>query len=141
MEMISGDLIAKFKVTIKTAIGQLEHINRSIVSTDYPEEVLIQLKAADALLSRATIMLLDEVYRKALAEKISFAHQNCPGNCGSEDQIERLRQMFPHIPLEQLSEKLVEADQLMKKISKIIPEKTWSTPPPLPDIRTRNIKK
>lgn len=139
--MISTDLIADFKTTLKTVIGQLEHINKSIGNTNNPEGLLLQLKAADALLSKATLMLLDDVYRKALAEKISFSHQNCPGNCGNEDQIERLRQMFPNMPLEQLPEKLMEADELMKKISKIISEKTWSTPPPLHDIRTRNIKK
>lgn len=139
--MISPDLIPDFKTTVKTAIGQLEHVNNSIGSTLNPEEVLMQLKAADALVSKATIMLLDDVYRKALAEKISFAHQNCPGNCGNEDQIERLRSIFPQIPLEQLSEKLIEADQLMKKIRKIISEKAWYTPHPLPDISTRNNKK
>jgi CsoR family transcriptional regulator, copper-sensing transcriptional repressor len=138
--MIPSDLISDFKTTVKTAIGQLEHVNRSIGSA-HPEEILMQLKAADALVSKATLLLLDEVYRKALAEKISFAHQNCPGNCGNEDQIERLRQIFPQIPIEQLPEKLVEADQLMKKIKKIITEKTWTTPPPLPDISARNIKK
>ena len=141
MERISGDLIADFKTTIKTVIGQLEYVSKSIGNINNPEEVLLQLKAASALLSRSTLILLDDVYRKALAEKISFAHQNCPGNCGNEDQIERLMQMFPHIPLEQLPEKLIEADELMKKISKIISENTWSTPPPIPDIRTRNFKK
>ncbi len=141
MEMISGDLIKDFKTTIKVVIGQLEHVSTSLGNTNNPEEVLLQLKAADALLTKATLMLLDDVYRKALAEKISFAHQNCPGNCGNEDQIERLRQMFPHIPLDQLPEKLIESDELMKKIRKIISEKAWSTPLPLPDIRTTNIKK
>ncbi len=138
--MIPSDLISDFKTTVKTAIGQLAHVNESIGGPN-PEEVLMQLKAADALVSKATLLLLDEVYRKALAEKISFAHQNCPGNCGNEEKIERLRQLFPKIPLDQLSEKLIEADQLMKKIKKIISKKAWTTPPPLPDISARNIKK
>lgn len=139
--MIPSDLIGDFKATVKTAIGQLEYVNKAIGNTTNPEEVLLQLKAADALVSKATIMLLDDVYRKALAEKISFAHQNCPGNCGSEDQIERLRQMFPQISLVQLPEKLIEAEELVKKIKLIISEKAWNTPYPLPDIRTTITKK
>ena len=133
--MIPSDLIREFKITVKTAIGQLEGVAKKIEITNDPEEVLLQLKAADALVSKATITLLDEVYRKALAEKISFAHQNCPGNCGSEDQIERLRQMFPLIPLGKLPEKLIEAEELTKKIKKIISDKALNTPPPLPEIR------
>ncbi len=138
--MISTDLIPDFTTTVKTAIGQLEHVSKSIGNSPNPEEVLMQLKAADALVSKATIMLLDDVYRKSLAEKISYAHQNCPGNCGNEFQIERLRQMFPNIPLEQLPQKLIEADELMKKVRKLISEKNWNTPHPLPDISVRNIK-
>ena len=138
MQMITSDLIGDFKATVKTAIGQLEYVNKAIGNTTNPEEVLLQLKAADALVSKATIMLLDDVYRKALAEKISFAHQNCSGNCGSEDQIERLRQMFPQISLVQLPEKLIEAEELVKQIKQIISEKAWNTPHPLPDIAYRN---
>ena len=138
MQMITSDLIGDFKATVKTAIGQLEYVNKAIGNTTNPGEVLLQLKAADALVSKATIMLLDDVYRKALAEKISFAHQNCPGNCGSEDQIERLRQMFPQISLVQLPEKLIEAEELVKQIKQIISEKAWNTPHPLPDIAYRN---
>jgi hypothetical protein len=103
---------------VRTAIRQLEHVDKSLRHVTNPEELLMQLKAAHALVAKATILLLDEVYRKALAEKISFAHQNCPGNCGYEDQIERLRQMFPHLPLEELPQKLVEAEELIQKWAK-----------------------
>jgi CsoR family transcriptional regulator, copper-sensing transcriptional repressor len=141
LEMIPADLITEFSKAVKTATRQLEHIDKSIGSAANPEELLLQLKAAHALVAKATILLLDEVYRKALAEKISFAHQNCPGDCGYEEQIERLRQMFPHLPLEELPRKLVEADDLIKKMGKIISENTWSTPPPMPEIRGSKSKK
>lgn len=84
--MISKDLTKDFKDSIKGLSGHLLAIEK-MVDSEYPDKTLIQLKAVQAGLQRATLMLLDEVYRKALAEKVSFSWQNCPGDCGYEENI------------------------------------------------------
>lgn len=82
--MISSDLLHEFKPALATAVGQLHAVFNSVNESSDPEKELVQLKAAQALVSKCTLMLLDDVYRKAMAEKISFAYQNCTGSCGQE---------------------------------------------------------
>ncbi len=50
-------------------IGQLQAVLQSVKESSDPERELLQLKAAQALLSKSTLLLLDDVYRKAMAEK------------------------------------------------------------------------
>ena len=69
--MISKDLTKDFKDSIRALSGHLKAIEK-MVDDDFPDQTLLQLKAVQAGLQKATHMLLDEVYRKALAEKISF---------------------------------------------------------------------
>ena len=65
--MISADLLNEFKPALATAIGQLQSVLRS--AKESSEAELIQLKAAQALHSKSVLLLLDDVYRKAMAEK------------------------------------------------------------------------
>ena len=118
--MISTDLLNEFKPALATAIGQLQSVLRSAKESSDPEAELIQLKAAQALLSKSVLLLLDDVYRKAMAEKISFAYQNCTGSCGQEELIERLRSMFPDIPLEEVPQRLKEAEAVEQHLRKIL---------------------
>jgi len=128
--MISTDLTQNIKVSIKTAAGQLNYILKQIDQAQQAENVLLQLKAVQAMLSKITLELLDETYRKALAEKISFAYQNCTGNCGNEVVIEQLRKLFPEIGLESVPGKLKEAEAIEKQLQKILSEKNLETPHP-----------
>jgi len=68
-------------------------------------------------------MLLDDVYRKAMAEKISYAYQNCTGSCGQEELIERLRVMFPDVPLEDVPQQLSQAQEVEQHLRKILSAK------------------
>lgn len=128
--MISTDLLAEFKPTLATAIGQLQAVLHSVKESSDPEKELLQLKAAQALLSKSVLLLLDDVYRKAMAEKIAFAHHHCTGHCGQESVIERLRQMFPDIPLEEVPHRLKEAEAVEQFMRKILSEKNLETPLP-----------
>ena len=121
--MISTDLLEDFKPTLATAIGQLQAVLHSIKESSDPERELIQLKAAQALLSKSVLLMLDDVYRKAMAEKISFAFQNCTGSCGQEELIERLRSMFPDIPLDEVPQRLKDAEAVEQHLKKILLEK------------------
>lgn len=126
--MISSDLLLEFNALLATALGQISAVSRSVKASVDPEQELNQLKAAQALLSKSILLLLDDVYRKALAEKIAFADQNCPGNCGQEALIERLRTAFPEITLEEVPRKLKEAMVVETKLRKILTEKIWTPP-------------
>ena len=127
--MISTDLLQEFKPTLAIAIGQIQAVLDSVKESSDPEKQLLQLKAAQALLSKGTLMLLDDVYRKAIAEKISYAYQHCTGNCGEEALIERLRLLFPHIALEDVPQHLQQAQQVEQHLKEILMAKYLDTPP------------
>ena len=127
--MIDPELTRAIKTALKTASGQLGYVIDHVATDDNIENVLLQLKAVQATLSKATFDLLDDAYRKALAEKISFAYQNCPGDCGQEDRIEGLRKLFPEYTLEEIPEKIKEAGLVETSLRKILSEKNLDTPP------------
>lgn len=118
--MISSDLTQNTKTAIKTAIGQLNYVLSKVDDEQQTENVLLQLKAVQAILTKTTFELLDDTYRKALAEKISSAYQTCPGNCGNEKIIERLRKLFPDFVLEEVPEKLKEAQEIENQLKKYL---------------------
>lgn len=127
--MISKDLTKSFKDSIRGLSGHL-HAVEKMVDTEFPDRTLLQLKAVQAGLQKSILMLLDEVYRKALAEKISFSWQNCPGNCGYEQNIKLLRNLFPEISLENVPEKLREAAEIEDYLRKKISQSNLETPSP-----------
>ncbi len=125
--MISNDLTKDFKDSIRGLSGHLKAIEK-MVDDEFPDQTLMQLKAVQAGLQKATLTLLDEVYRKALAEKISFSWQNCPGNCGYEKSIDMLRSLFPDIKLDEIPEKLKEAAKIEEHLKKIISQNNLEPP-------------
>ena len=127
--MIPSDLTQSIKVSLKTATGQLGYILSKIDDEDQVENILLQLKAVQSMLTKTTYELLDDTYRKALAEKISSAYQSCPGNCGNEETIEKLRILFPEFKLEEVPEKLREAQTVEYNLKKFL-SKHLDTPSP-----------
>ena len=81
-----------------------------------PEQINIQFKSIDKGIQKAHYLLLDEVYRKTLAIKISETVEACPGNCGNEERIEFIRKQFPDLELDSLTEKMKEIDALKAKL-------------------------
>ncbi|MFY0654372.1 MAG: metal-sensitive transcriptional regulator [Cyclobacteriaceae bacterium] len=128
--MIPSDLTQGIKVSLKTATGQLGYILNKLDDEDQVENILLQLKAVQSTLTKTTFELLDDTYRKALAEKISSTYQNCPGNCGNEEAIERLRKLFPEYKLEEVPEKLQEARMVEEELKKFLSRKCLDTPSP-----------
>jgi len=103
--------------------GQVQGIKSMLEEGRDPEQILIQFKAAQKGLDKAHYLLLDEVYRKALAIKISKTVEACPGDCGNEEQIEDLRQEFPLIKLHKLTAKMKEISEIEKRLEKYKAEK------------------
>ena len=116
--MIPKDLTSDIETRLKSIKGQIEGILKMLHEGNDPEKILIQFKAADKGLQKAHYLLLDEVYRKALAIKIVNAVDECPGDCGREDRIEYIKQQFPHLKLDELSEKLREMSEIEERLSR-----------------------
>jgi len=126
--MIPSDLTREIKISLKTAMGQLGYVLGQVDDEKQAENILLQLKAVRAILDKTTLELLDGTYRKTMAEKIASAHWSCPGNCGYESAIERLRQIFPEIALEDVPDKLKEAEKLNNRLKKYLSQKNLDTP-------------
>ncbi len=116
--MIPNDLTSDIKTRLKSIRGQIEGIIKMLDEGNDPEKILIQFKAADKGLQKAHYLLLDEVYRKMLAIKIVNAVNKCPGNCGNEERIEFIRQEFPHLKLDELSDKLREMKEIEERLAR-----------------------
>uniref|UniRef100_UPI00404812E2 metal-sensing transcriptional repressor n=1 Tax=Roseivirga sp. TaxID=1964215 RepID=UPI00404812E2 len=132
--MIPNDLTQSIKVSLKTATGQLGYILSKIDDVDQVENILLQLKAVQSMLTKTTYELLDDTYRKALAERISSAYQSCPGDCGNEETIEKLRTLFPELKLEEVPEKLREARMVEEELKKFLSERLDTPSPPVTDL-------
>lgn len=117
--MIPRDLSKDIKTRLQSINGQLSGLIKMLDEDTDPEKILIQFKAAQKGLDKAHFLLLDEVYRKALAIKISETIEACPGDCGNEDRIELIRKRFPDLELDTLTSQMKEIDILRKKIDDI----------------------
>ncbi|AVR46518.1 metal-sensitive transcriptional regulator [Christiangramia fulva] len=115
--MIPRDLSKDIKTRLQSISGQLNGLIKMLDEDKDPEKILIQFKAAQKGLDKAHFLLLDEVYRKALAIKISETAEACPGDCGNEDRIEFIRKQFPDLELDTLTARMKEIDDLRARIN------------------------
>jgi CsoR family transcriptional regulator, copper-sensing transcriptional repressor len=113
---LPSDLVLDIKTRLKNLSGQLNGIVKMLDDGKDPEQINIQFKSVDKGLQKAHYLLLDEVYRKALAIGIVKAVDSCPGNCGSEDKIDYLKNEFPNIALSDLTEKLKEIQTIESRL-------------------------
>jgi len=116
--MLPGDLTKDIRDRLASIKGQVEGIGKMLEEGKDPEQILNQFKAAQKGLDKAHYLLLDEVYRKALAIKIVNSVEACPGDCGNEDKIEFIRQQFPLLKLDELTEKMFEISEIEKRIER-----------------------
>jgi len=113
---LPSDLILDLKNRLKTLSGQLTGIVKMLEEGKDPEQINIQFKSIDKGVQKAHYLLLDEVYRKALAIGIVKAVDACPGNCGNEDKINFLHKEFPNLPLADLTQKLKEIQTIENRL-------------------------
>lgn len=110
--MLPKDLTRDIKTRLKSVSGQVEGIIRMLDEDRSPKDILLQFRSSSSGLQKAQHLLLDEVYRKALAIQIVNTLDACPGDCGNEEKIEALRQQFPDLQLEELAQKMDEIKDL-----------------------------
>ena len=120
--MIPRDLSKDIKTRLQSISGQLNGLIKMLDENKDPEKILIQFKAAQKGLDKAHFLLLDEVYRKALAITISETVEACPGNCGNEERIEFIRKQLPDLELNSLTDKMKEVDELKRRLESYISE-------------------
>lgn len=114
--MLPSDLTRDCIHRLKTVGGQVDGLVQLLKSGNDPEMILLQFKAVAAGLQKVHHLLLDEVYRKALAIKIVEMVQACPGNCGSEQGVELMRKQFPDLKIDELLDKFTEVAKLKHHI-------------------------
>jgi CsoR family transcriptional regulator, copper-sensing transcriptional repressor len=113
---LPSDLVLDIKTRLKTLSGQINGIVKMLDEGQDPEQINIQFKSIDKAVQKAHYLLLDEVYRKALAIGIVKAVDSCPGNCGNENKIEYLKNEFPNIELNDLTNKLKEIQTIENRL-------------------------
>ncbi len=121
---LPSDLISDIKSRLKTLSGQINGIVKMLDEGKDPEQINIQFKSIDKGVQKAHYLLLDEVYRKALAIGIVKAVDSCPGNCGHEDKIEYLKNQFPSFELDEMTEKLKEIQTIEKRLKEYSEKKS-----------------
>ena len=116
---IPKNLTRDIKTRLRSIEGQVRGIINMLDEDKNPEQVLIQFKAVQKALDKTHYLLLDEVYRKALAIKIVETVNACPGNCGNEDRIEYIRRQFPKLELDDITQKMTEIMSLKERIDNL----------------------
>lgn len=110
------DLTLDIITRLKTLSGQINGVIKMLNEDKDPEQISIQFKSIDKGIQKAHYLLLDEVYRKALAIGIVKAVDSCPGNCGDEDKIGNLKSEFSNFKLDELTEKLKEIQAIENRL-------------------------
>jgi len=119
MHQLPSDLVSDIKTRLKTLSGQINGVIKMLDEGKEPEKISIQFKSLDHGIQKAHYLLLDEVYRKALAIGIVKAVDACPGNCGDEDKIEYLKNEFPNLKLDELTGRLKEIKTIENRLGKL----------------------
>lgn len=116
--MLPKDITEDVIKRIKTVKGQLAGIEKMFEEGKDPNQIINQFKAAGEALNKAHFLLLDEVLRKGLALQLADVMKACPGNCQEADKIAFLKEKFPQLELEEITDKMKEVDAINKRMIK-----------------------
>ena len=116
--MLPKELTGNLVKRLSTIKGQIEGIIKMIDEDKDPEQILNQFKAADQGLQKAHYLLMDEVFRKSLALKLVQVINACPGNCQDAEKIEYIKEQFPMLEFDELTDKMKEINAIDKRLEK-----------------------
>lgn len=114
--MLPKDITEDVIKRIKTIKGQLGGIEKMLDEGKDPNKIIIQFKAAEEAINKAHFLLLDEVFRKGLALQLADVMNACPGNCQEADKIAILKEKFPQLELDELTEKMKEVEGINERM-------------------------
>lgn len=115
--MLPKELTADLVKRLSMIKGQIEGIIKMFEQDKDPDQILNQFKAADQGLQKAHYLLMDEVFRKALALKLVKVMNACPGNCQDAEKIEYLKDQFPLLEFDELTSKIKEINAIDKRLT------------------------
>lgn len=110
--MLPKDLTRDLKSRLNMLAGQLHGLVKMLDADTAPEQILVQFKAVTNGLSSAEHLLLDEVFRKGLALQLVGVVGACPGDCQDAERIEQLRQQFPKLTENELTQNMQEVREI-----------------------------
>jgi len=114
--MLPKDLTTDIKTRLTTIRGQVDGLVKMLDNEADPEKIITQFKAVDSGVDTAYNLLLDEVYRKALAIKIVEVADACPGNCGNEEKIDFIKTQFPKFKLDEIVKRFKEITKIGERV-------------------------
>lgn len=110
--MLQKNLTSDIKTRLTTIRGQIGGLVQMLDNEIDPEKIITQFKAVHGGLDTAYHLLLDEVFRKALALKIVEVAEACSGNCGYEEKIDFIKSQFPKFELTEIVKKFKEITEI-----------------------------
>jgi DNA-binding FrmR family transcriptional regulator len=116
--MLPKDITEDVIKRLRYIKGQIGGIEKMLDEGKDPNEIINQFKASEEALNKAHFLLLDEVFRKGLAIQLSEVIKACPGNCQEVDKIAFLKEKFPQLELDELTQKMKEVDGINERMVK-----------------------
>lgn len=114
--MLPRELTQDINTRLATIKGQVDGLLKMLGKKEDMEKIITQFKAIDSGIDVAYNLLLDEVFRKALALKIVEVSDACPGDCGNEEKIEFIRKQFPVLKLDEIIKKYREITKIGEEV-------------------------
>ncbi len=96
----------KIGAEINALKGQLDGLQKAYDDEQDLRMLLQQFKAVEGRVTRSVHVVLDELFRKSLAESLVRAQNECPGECDYCDRIEQLKGLFKDMNLHEVVEHL-----------------------------------
>ena len=116
--MLPKELTTDLVKRLSMIKGQIEGIIKMFNDDKDPDQILNQFKAADQGLQKAHYLMMDEVFRKSLALKLVQVMNACPGNCQDAEKIEYMKEQFPMLEFDQLTNQIKEVHAIDKRLEK-----------------------
>ncbi|GBD88209.1 hypothetical protein BMS3Abin03_02144 [bacterium BMS3Abin03] len=99
--------------------GQVEGVEKMIDRDEDSNDIYIQFKAIEGTLHKTIYVLLEDILRKELAQKIVKVVNACPGNCEDAEKIEFVKKEFPKMQIKKVASIISEMDTIEEKLKKL----------------------
>ena len=112
--MLSNEEKKVLKHQLHSIQGQVTAIDKMIDEDRDAEEIYIQFKAVEGIVDKALYGILDDLFRKNLAETLVKGLEACPGDCADCDRLEILKQQFGTMDLKEVFKQLTRLNETQK---------------------------
>ena len=115
--MLPTDLATDVKFRLKNIKGQIELVMKMVNTEGDADKIINQFKTIDKAYQKTYFLILDEMYRRALAIKIVDTKQLSPVSTINGSKSEHILREFPKLEFNDLSGKLQEIIEVQKRIA------------------------